>query len=194
MIKIYESNELDKDFYKRVYDLVEDIVDYLYDNDIYAEYHHMDVIDNNSGYVTIYIEIDNGDWYHDHEKADYLITNKFDVLKYGEEEIGNSLSDTYDAIHYYVFKLPLTTEEATNCSSIGQHKRCSIDLIDSDSRFDIDDEEDDVEILTEEDIDDEEDNDDSDEYYYDDNIDGENSSDPIEKQQNKDTADNSISI
>ena len=114
-------------------------------------------------------------------------------------------TDDYNTGYEYI-RERLNRKEAVNCGNIGSYKRSSIDLIpdveDGTSRFDWDDE-DDVELLVE--LESDENDDDIEEKEIEvsiadivdtdeENIDGENSTDPIEKQLNKANADNSISI
>jgi hypothetical protein len=63
-------------------------------NNIYAE------VWCDSELPVIYVQIDNGDWKHDHLRARLLLEEaKFKFL--GETEVGESLDDCYSAVHKY---------------------------------------------------------------------------------------------
>ena len=49
----------------------------------------------------IQVEIEMGDWSHDHLYCDSIMKGE-GYSKVSEEEIGNSLEDVYSSYHYYV--------------------------------------------------------------------------------------------
>lgn len=79
----------------------------LKNNRIYADiYDDTDFRGNDDAFV-LCVEIENGDWKHEHKRADILITdtvNHYDnmeITKIGEETIGDSEDDTYSSIHKF---------------------------------------------------------------------------------------------
>ena len=67
----------------------------LNENKIYPEIWSHQVL------PVIFIQIDNGDWKHEHLKAKLLLEEQgFAFL--GKEELGESPDDTYSAIHRYI--------------------------------------------------------------------------------------------
>ena len=67
----------------------------LQDNKIYSE------IWCDSNLPVIFIQIDNGDWKHEHLFAKSLLEeNNFHFI--GSQEIGDSQEDTYSAIHRFI--------------------------------------------------------------------------------------------
>ena len=85
----------------------------LKNNRIYADiYDDTDFRGNDDAFV-LCAEIENGDWKHEHKKADILITdtvNHYDnmeITKIGEETIGDSEDDTYSSIHrFHILRYP----------------------------------------------------------------------------------------
>ena len=87
--------------------LVKEVYNVLSTNNIYADvYEDSDFTDNNS--FLLCVEIDNGDWKHEHRRADLIISELLDnydnisVTKMKEEVIDDSEDDTYSAIHKYM--------------------------------------------------------------------------------------------
>ena len=76
------------------------VYEYLRKNGIFGDV-YVDV-DNDCG-VRICVEISCGDWKHDHWKVDYLMKEKFNPNFAFEDIIDQNGSDTYSAIHRYVF-------------------------------------------------------------------------------------------
>ena len=52
--------------------------------------------------ISIAVEINRGDWKHDHAFVDYIMRNLRNVTKFGEEVTEEDGSDTYSSIHYFV--------------------------------------------------------------------------------------------
>ena len=52
----------------------------------------------------LFIEIEWGDWKHEHARLDYLMRNHFNVVVLGSEVTEEDGSDTYSAIHKYILK------------------------------------------------------------------------------------------
>lgn len=87
--------------------LVKEVYNVLSNNNIYADvYKDSDFTDNNS--FLLCVEIDNGDWKHEHRRADLIISELLDnydnisVTKMKEEVTNDSEDDTYSAIHKYM--------------------------------------------------------------------------------------------
>ena len=85
----------------------------LKNNRIYADiYDDTDFRGNDDAFV-LCAEIENGDWKHEHKRADILITdtvNHYDnmeITKIGEETIGDSEDDTYSSVHkFHILRYP----------------------------------------------------------------------------------------
>ncbi len=79
-----------------------DIDKYLSDNKVWVESVYSEY-DKDKNVVEISVEID-GDWKHDHLRADYLMNKYFseDLEESGETEIGESDDDSYYSLHTYV--------------------------------------------------------------------------------------------
>ena len=85
----------------------------LKNNRIYADiYDDTDFRGDDDAFV-LCVEIENGDWKHDHRKADILVSdtvNNYDnmeITKIGEETIGDSEDDTYSSIHkFHILRYP----------------------------------------------------------------------------------------
>ena len=79
-----------------------DIDKYLSDNKVWVESVYSDY-DKDKNIVEISVEVD-GDWKHDHLRADYLMNKYFseDLEESGETEIGESDDDSYYSLHTYV--------------------------------------------------------------------------------------------
>lgn len=77
---------------------------YLSDNRVWVESVYSDY-DKDKNIVEISIDID-GDWKHDHLRADYLMNKYFydDLAQTGEDEIQESDDDSYYSRHTYVIK------------------------------------------------------------------------------------------
>lgn len=71
---------------------VDEIRNYLESKDLYYE-----IYDWNGQIV---IEIEHGDWKHDHARSDYLMS-ELGYKLVNEEETYTDGSDNYSAIHYY---------------------------------------------------------------------------------------------
>ena len=70
-----------------------DISKYLHENNLYCEvYEHIN--------GSISVEIDWGDWKHDHAYCDYLMKERGYVLM-DEQVTEENGSDCYSSIHYY---------------------------------------------------------------------------------------------
>lgn len=86
-------------------ELADSIEKTLSDNHIFA-YVDIDDVDNYT--ATFAIEIDDGDWKHEHIRADHIVkhfaeeSKNIDIVKIGETTIGDSESDTYSSIHKYL--------------------------------------------------------------------------------------------
>jgi hypothetical protein len=97
--------------------LVKEVYNVLSNNNIYADvYEDSDFTDNNS--FLLCVEINNGDWKHEHRRADLIISDLLDnydnisVTKMKEEVTDDSEDDTYSAIHkYMIIKSNDITEE-----------------------------------------------------------------------------------
>ena len=96
MIKIIEA--------KREYNKLQMLAYYI-DNLISAKCGGMselvDYRDMGNTY-TVTIQID-GDWKHDHGRADWVVSEEIPYLSVKKQEIGNSESDWYTANHTYIF-------------------------------------------------------------------------------------------
>lgn len=98
-MKIYASNDMSK-----IYDLAEKVVELLDDNSISQvelyDYKRYDPIPR-IAVISVYI---NGDWKHDHLRADWLVKENFNVIKnesYMTEDTG---SDWGPEVHtYYIY-------------------------------------------------------------------------------------------
>lgn len=79
-----------------------DIDKYLSDNKVWVESVYSDY-DKDDNTVEISVEID-GDWKHDHLRADYLMDKYFsdDLKRTGEDILEESDNDSYYSCHTYV--------------------------------------------------------------------------------------------
>lgn len=78
----------------------------LNENKIYPEIWY------DSNIPVIYVQIDNGDWKHEHIRAKLLL-EELGFTYAGKNELGNSEDDTYSAIHSFIFssvEIPDTLE------------------------------------------------------------------------------------
>lgn len=97
--------------------IIKEVYNVLENNRIYAEvYDDNDFSGNNS--FLLCVEINDGDWKHEHRRADIIVSNlldnydNIDITNMGEETIGDSDSDTYSSIHkYMIIKNESNTEE-----------------------------------------------------------------------------------
>ena len=85
----------------------------LKNNRIYADIYDDTNFRGNDDAFVLCVEIENGDWKHEHKRADILITdtvNHYDnmeITKIGEETIGDSEDDTYSSIHkFHILRYP----------------------------------------------------------------------------------------
>lgn len=97
MSRIYASNDPLHD----LWEISNDMAELLDANQISS----VEIADNrmfaNSSHIgVIGIEID-GDWKHDHLRADYLIKENFPVIKTDKVITEDTEYDWYPAIHYY---------------------------------------------------------------------------------------------
>ena len=76
------------------------VYEYLKENNIYGDV-YIDV-DNEVG-TRICVEIMWGDWKHDHLRVDYLMKEKFNPMFTFTNVMEENVSDTYSAVHMYVF-------------------------------------------------------------------------------------------
>lgn len=77
---------------------------YLSDNHVWVESVYSDY-DKDKNVLEISVEID-GDWKHDHLRADYLMDNYFfeDLSHIGEDVLEESDDDSYYGRHIYVIE------------------------------------------------------------------------------------------
>jgi hypothetical protein len=85
----------------------------LENNRIYADIYDDTNFRGDDDAFVLCVEIENGDWKHEHKRADILITdtvNHYDnmeITKIGEETIGDSEDDTYSSIHkFHILRYP----------------------------------------------------------------------------------------
>lgn len=84
-----------------LYKLTEDIDKMLRDNDIYADvYPQLSVYNQRPG---ICVQIDWGDWKHEHLRANYLIEEHFGLTCTSEQTTEENGSDCYSALHFYPY-------------------------------------------------------------------------------------------
>ena len=77
---------------RKIMDKVQEIQDYLKENEIFGEVSECD--------NQLVISIEWGDWKHDHKRVDYLMAKK-NYLCVEEEITEEDGSDCYSANHYY---------------------------------------------------------------------------------------------
>lgn len=75
---------------------LERIEKYLNEHDVYPEYVDEDVLNKK----LIYVQINWGDWKHEHLYCSYLM-NELGYDDCGEETTEENGSDCYSALHYY---------------------------------------------------------------------------------------------
>ena len=83
----------------------DDIIErYLSDNHVWVVAVYSDC-DKDKNVLDISVEID-GDWKHDHLRADYLMSDYFsnDLVRTGEDMLDESDDDSYESRHVYVIK------------------------------------------------------------------------------------------
>ena len=76
------------------------VFEYLKENNIFGDV-YIDV--NNEIGIRICVEITWGDWKHDHLRVDFLMKEKFNPKFVCTDITEQDGSDTYSAIHRYVF-------------------------------------------------------------------------------------------
>ena len=76
--------------------LAEKIAEHLYENGIYGEVYS--ARDNE-----VCVEINWGDWKHDHLRTDWLVKGKFHPVDCFTEETETDGSDCYSGVHHYLF-------------------------------------------------------------------------------------------
>lgn len=85
---------------KTIDDYVLAVQKLLEGNGIYAEvyksFYEKDVPE-------VRVEIDHGDWKHEHGRADYLVKNELGGIHIGNEVTWEDGSDCYSALHRYFF-------------------------------------------------------------------------------------------
>ena len=86
------------------YEFDEEISKYLSDNKVWVESVYSDY-DKDTNTVGISVEVD-GDWKHDHLRADYLMSDYFsdDLIQTGEDVLEDSDDDSYESRHIYVIQ------------------------------------------------------------------------------------------
>ena len=73
-------------------------------NNIYANvYQYGQLPDQHGQLPVVCVEIEWGDWKHEHWRADWLIEEELKGNKIKVEITEDDGSDTYSAIHYYMF-------------------------------------------------------------------------------------------
>ena len=98
------ANSQKNDRLKQLYDIADDMIVLLQDNSISGV-----ELYNCSFYVPIpeigIVEIlIDGDWKHDHHRADYLIKENFNILKYESYALEDTGSDWGPEVHsYYIY-------------------------------------------------------------------------------------------
>lgn len=104
-MKILASDQ-SQDKLRIVRDVGERMVDLLYKNSIsqvelynYKIYEPIDRI----GVIDIYID---GDWKHDHLRADFLIKENFEIIKNTSVELEDTGSDWGPELHSYYIYIP----------------------------------------------------------------------------------------
>ena len=100
--------------------LVKEVYNVLSTNNIYADVYEDSYFTDNNSFL-LCVEIDNGDWKHEHRRADLIISELLDnydnisVTKMKEEVTDDSEDDTYSAIHkYMIIKSDDITEGCCN--------------------------------------------------------------------------------
>lgn len=81
-----------------------EIFNYLFDNKVWVGSVYSDYIeDTNTVEVSVEIE---GDWKHDHLRADYLMNDYFsdDLVQTSEDVLEDSDNDSYESRHIYVIQ------------------------------------------------------------------------------------------
>jgi hypothetical protein len=80
------------------------IESYLSDNHVWVVAVYSDY-DKGKDVLEISVEID-GDWKHDHLRADYLMSDYFsdDLVRTGEDMLDESDDDSYESRHIYVIE------------------------------------------------------------------------------------------
>jgi hypothetical protein len=81
-----------------------EIFNYLFDKKVWVDSVYSDYIeDTNTVEVSVEIE---GDWKHDHLRADYLMNDYFsdDLVQTEEDVLEDSDNDSYESRHIYVIQ------------------------------------------------------------------------------------------
>lgn len=95
-----------QDKIKKLYELQDEMVSFLRENHISdVEPEGVKVYEDipEIGIIDIYVC---GDWKHDLLRAKYLITQKFNIVKYESEELENTGEDWGPEVHHYYVYLP----------------------------------------------------------------------------------------
>lgn len=93
--------------------ITQEIYNILQNNHISADvYDDYDFRGSDDAFV-LCVEINNGDWKHEHKRADNIVVDTVDnydnmeITKIGEETIGDSEDDTYSSIHrFHILRYP----------------------------------------------------------------------------------------
>lgn len=98
--------DTDRSKLQKIYEIAEEMVELLNNNSIsqvelynYKQYAEIDSI----GVIDIYID---GDWKHDHLRADWLIEENFKLIKHYSEELEDTGGDWGPEVHHYYIYLP----------------------------------------------------------------------------------------
>ena len=103
-MKRYIKSAISQDKLQKAAELGDEIVNYLHDNNIsqvelynYSIYEPIDRI----AVIGIYID---GDWKHDHLRADYLVKEKYAVVRSDAVSLEDTGSDWGPELHtYYIY-------------------------------------------------------------------------------------------
>lgn len=93
--------------------IMEEIKNVLNNKHIYADVYEYEDFDGSNDAFVVCVDINDGDWKHEHRRADLIVTdlvNHYDnmeITKLGEEVTSEDGSDTYSAIHkFHIIRYP----------------------------------------------------------------------------------------
>ena len=89
---------------EQLIDLAEKIADCLCDNQINAEVYY--AFDHPHYAQGIYVDINRGDWKHDHLRSQGLIEKNFGLQQTSSEITFDDGSDYYGCIHFFAYPQP----------------------------------------------------------------------------------------
>ena len=91
-----KKGEAEMSMFDEIVEMIEKVERMLFDEHICA------VVDTCGTLPVLKVEIQWGDWKHDHLRAKYLITKNFPLEHFDSKTTESDGSDCYSAIHYFV--------------------------------------------------------------------------------------------